>query len=151
MRLITISTEYNVIAVFNCTGERILMCKRRKNPYQGLFNLVGGKIESNEDGFHAAYRELEEETGILSNDIQLMHFMDFTYYLTDIKVEVYVGCLLHEVHVHGDENELVWVEGNENFFDTSKFAGEGNIGHIMKNVALFKETISNRHERIIEK
>ena len=32
---------YNVIAVFNENADKMLMCKRRKNPYKGLSNLVG--------------------------------------------------------------------------------------------------------------
>ena len=55
---------YNVIAVFNEDADKWLMCKRRKNPYKGLSNLVGGKIEQGEDGLGVAYRELQEETGI---------------------------------------------------------------------------------------
>lgn len=47
----------------------MLMCKRRKNPFQGRFNFVGGKIEDGEDGLTAAYRELEEETTITKERI----------------------------------------------------------------------------------
>ena len=32
----------------------------------GLYNLVGGKIEPGEESAHAAYRELQEETGIVA-------------------------------------------------------------------------------------
>ena len=28
-------------------------------------------------------------------------------------------------------NKLYWMETNENFFDTEKFAGNGNIGHML--------------------
>lgn len=31
----------NLVLVFNRGLSRILTCKRRKAPYQGLFNLVG--------------------------------------------------------------------------------------------------------------
>ena len=55
---------YNVIAVFSENADKVLMCKRRKNPYKGLSNFVGGKIEESENGLDAAYRELEEETTI---------------------------------------------------------------------------------------
>ena len=135
------NTEFNIIAIFDSRCENILMCKRRKNPYKGLYNLVGGKIESDEDGLSAAYRELEEETSISKNDIILTHLMDFTYYLPSIKVEVYVGRLNKKVNVHGEENELEWIEKNQNFFDTSKFAGEGNIGHIMEHILLSRELL----------
>ena len=136
--------EFNVIAVFDTSGEHILMCKRRKNPYKGLYNLVGGKIQSGENGLNAAYRELEEETSISKNDIILTHLMDFTYYLPNIRVEVYVGRLNKAVAVCGDENDLEWMEINQNFFDISRFAGEGNIGHIMEHICLSKELLLNK-------
>ena len=55
---------YNVVWVFNLTLDKALFCKRHKEPYKGLYNLVGGKIETNEDNLAAAYRELQEEAGI---------------------------------------------------------------------------------------
>ena len=119
----------NVIWVFNPTADKVLMCKRHKQPYKGLYNLVGGKIDAGESGLTAAYRELQEETGI--TDIKLHHLMDFTYFMKDsCRVEVYFGKLPHDVAVCGDEKELVWLGINEDFFDMTKFAGEGNIGHI---------------------
>jgi 8-oxo-dGTP diphosphatase len=121
----------NAIWVFNPTSEKVLMCIRRKDPYKGLLNLVGGKIKSGEDGLTAAYRKLQEETGIA--DIKLHHLMDFTYFLKDAcRVEIYVGKLDREVEVYGDENELIWIDVDESFFDKTRFAGEGNIGHILE-------------------
>lgn len=69
---------YNVIAVFSPDRTKILMCRRVKDPYKGLYNMVGGKIESGEDGYTAAYRELFEETGITNDDIRITHLMTFT-------------------------------------------------------------------------
>ena len=123
---------YNIIVIFNKNGDKILLCKRRnKNPYKGLFNFVGGKIEENENGLDAAYRELEEETSITKSDITLSHFMDFTYYFEDLYLEVYVGKLNRNINVYGTENLLYWSPLNVNFFDTNQYAGDGNIGHIM--------------------
>lgn len=101
--------ELNVIWVFNPTADKVLFCKRHKEPYKGLYNLVGGKIEYGEAGLEAAYRELREETGI--TDIKLVHLMDFTYFLAGAcRVEVYVCRLTHEVDVYGDEKELMWFD-----------------------------------------
>ena len=61
--------KLNVILVYNEDKSKILMCKREKEPYKGMFNLVGGKLEDGETELEGAYRELEEETGITSSDI----------------------------------------------------------------------------------
>lgn len=127
---------YNLIVVFNETADRMLMCKRKKDPYKDLFNFVGGKINAGEDGLHAAYRELWEETTITGDDIFLTHLMDFTYCVDECYVEVYVGRLKHDVTVRGEENDLFWSELDMDFFDPKQYAGEGNIGHIMMHVEM---------------
>jgi 8-oxo-dGTP diphosphatase len=119
----------------------LLMCKRKKAPYIGLLNLVGGKIEPDEAGMHAAYRELWEETGISEADIRLTHMMDFTYHMYNCYVEVYVGRLKHSVVVQGDENDLFWSDLNHNFFDVNEYAGEGNIGHIIETIKRYSDKI----------
>lgn len=132
---------YNAIAVFNENATEILLCKRRRNPYKGLFNFVGGKIKENEDGMDAAYRELEEETGITRKDIVLSHLMDFTYYLDGCYLEIYVGKINKPVKVHGDENELFWSSLDKDFFDAAQYAGEGNIGHMMMHIAMHRQEL----------
>jgi len=124
----------NVIWIFSPDATKVLMCKRHKEPYMGLYNLVGGKIEPGENGLAAAYRELLEETGI--SDIKLSHLLDFTYFMSNIRLEVYVGQLERETEVSGDEKELVWLNVSEDFFDMMKFAGEGNIGHIYEQIKI---------------
>ncbi len=128
---------YNCIMVYSENSEKLLFCKRRKDPYQGLYNLVGGKIEIGEGGFDAAYRELKEETGIDRSHIQLYHMMDFTYYNQDCYVEVYAGKLTEDITLYEEEHPLEWLDLKENFFDSSRFAGEGNIGHMVEQVKLF--------------
>ena len=132
---------YNAIVVFNESADKMLMCKRRRNPYKGLSNFVGGKIEENETGLDAAYRELEEETSITKNDIILSHLMDFTYHFGNCYLEVYVGKLNKVIAVNGDENDLYWSELDHNFFDATQYAGEGNIGHIMMHVEMFRDKL----------
>ncbi|MHC8521093.1 NUDIX hydrolase [Rossellomorea sp. H39__3] len=56
--------RYNLIVIFNESMDRVLLCRRRKDPYQGLSNFIGGKIEEGESGQAAAYREMEEESGL---------------------------------------------------------------------------------------
>lgn len=129
---------YNVIVVYNENADKILMCKRKKDPYKGLANFVGGKIEKNENGLDAAYRELEEETTITKDDIMLLHIMDFTYYIENYYLEVYVGKLNKIVDVNGTENKLFWSTLDNNFFDETQYAGEENIGHIVQHIETLK-------------
>ena len=131
----------NVIVVFDKNLEKTLMCKRTKEPYIGMYNLVGGKIEKENDGLNEAYRELEEETGISKNDIILTSLMNFEYKLQDMELEVYVGKLNKEVKLVEEINKLFWIDKNDNFFDVEKYAGEGNIGHMLKHVEIYKDEV----------
>lgn len=136
---------YNCIVVYNQEMTKLLFCKRVKDPYKGLYNLVGGKIENGEDGFAAAYRELEEETGIRREHILLYHMMDFTYYNQDCYVEVYVGTLNGVVKLSEEVHPLSWLNVTENFYSMEKFAGEGNIGHIVENIKCYGVGTKQEH------
>lgn len=126
----------NVIVIFNKDFEKTLMCKRTKEPYMGMYNLVGGKIEKENDGLNEAYRELEEETNITKKDVSLVHFMNLTYSKWNKELEVYYGILNKEVELIEEVNKLEWVPINDNFFDMNKYAGEGNIGHIIEEIKI---------------
>lgn len=132
---------FNVILVFNKEEDKLLMCYRKKDPYKGLYNLVGGKIEDGEDFLESAYRELEEETAITNNDITLTHVMDFTYILYNFTLKVYAGKLNKDVKLVEEANKLYWRDINDNFFDMSVYAGEGNIGHMLENVLINRDKI----------
>ena len=133
--------KLNVILVYNKEEDKILMCKREKAPYKGKLNLVGGKVEQNEDELHAAYRELREETGITDKDITLTHIMNFQYKMKDMELEVYAGKLNKNVDLIEELNKLYWIDKNENFFDLEKYAGEGNIGHMVQQVEIYKDKV----------
>ena len=128
--------KYNVIVIFSKDMKRTLMCKRTKNPYKGMLNLVGGKIEKDNDGLNEAYRELKEETNVDNTDIKLTHFMNIEYIVYDKLIEVYYGILNKEVELIEEVNKLEWIDINDNFFDMTKYAGEGNIGHIIEEIKM---------------
>ena len=132
--------KMNVIVVFDNKLENTLMCKRTKEPYMGMYNLVGGKIEKENDGLNEAYRELEEETNIKKKDIDLIHFMNLTYTKWNKELEVYYGILKNEVELIEEVNKLEWVSVNDNFFDMNRYAGEGNIGHIIEEIKIDLKT-----------
>lgn len=129
----------NVIAVFNKDLTKTLMCKRTKEPYKNLYNFVGGKIEK-DNSIEEAYRELYEETNISEKDIDITHLMDIFYYKEAMELEIYYGIIKNKVKLIEEVNKLEWIDMKENFFDYNKFAGEGNIGHIMLQI---KKDINN--------
>lgn len=129
--------KYNVVVVFDKNFENTLMCKRTKEPYKGMYNLVGGKIEKENDGLNEAYRELYEETNISNEDISLEHFMNIEYISFDKMIEVYYGILNKEVQLIEEVNKLEWVKIDDNFFNMNKYAGEGNIGHIIEEIKIY--------------
>lgn len=123
--------KYNLIVVYDEIEENILMCERKKEPYKGKLNLVGGKVEIGEDELESAYRELKEETGITSDDIKITHLMNFQYMVQDKEVQVFIGKLNKKVKLIEEVNKLLWIPKESNFYDLERFAGEGNIWHMI--------------------
>ena len=126
---------YNCIVVLNRDKSEALFCVRKKDPYKGRYNFVGGKVELGEESEAAAYRELEEETGLTRRQIRLYRLMDIRYYYQEFDLELYVGKLNDEVLLREEKNPLLWLPLTEDFTDKDRFAGEQNIAHIM-NVAM---------------
>lgn len=133
--------KVNIILVFNKEEDKILMCKRKKDPFKGKLNFVGGKVEPNEDELHAAYRELEEETGITKDDITLTNLMNFEYKISGTELEAYAGKLNKDVRLKEELNSLYWISKDEDFNNLDKFAGEGNILNMLKQVEIFKDKL----------
>ncbi len=97
----------NLILVFNPGMSKILVCKRKKPHYSGLYNLVGGKAKENESPLEAAYRELEEETAIHQKDIKLLHLMDMAYHLHGRVLEVFAGRFNSNDSVKSEETPVI--------------------------------------------
>ena len=129
--------KFNLIVVFSTNLKQVLFCKRAKEPYKGMYNFVGGKIEEGETNEEAAYRELFEETGISRNDIELDHFMDLNYFKYNNNLQVYYGIIKHEVELIEEKNKLEWVPINDELLDNSKFAGNYNIPHILRQIKVY--------------
>lgn len=129
--------KLNLIVLFNETLNKTLFCIRAKEPYKGMYNFVGGKVEENETNEEAAYRELFEETGISNKDVKLDHFMDLNYFKYENNLQVYYGILKHEVNLVEEKNKLEWVAINDELLDNSKFAGNYNIPHIIRQIKVY--------------
>ena len=61
---------------------------------------------------------------------------NLTYTKWDKELEVYYGILKNDVRLIEEVNKLEWIPINDNFFDMSKYAGEGNIWHIIEEIKI---------------
>ncbi len=138
----------NCIVVFNKDKDRILFCKRVKDPFAGRLNFVGGKVEKGESSGDAAYRELYEETGITRSQIRLFRLMDITYYHQAFVLEMYVGMLSEDVELREEKNPLLWLPLTEDYTDRERFAGEQNIAHIINVAMLYPIPAESRRMKI---
>ena len=99
-------------------NEKILLLKREKEPYRGLWSLPGGKVKKDEHVSQAAIRELMEESGLnceieeylgyisehlIESSIIKEHFLIHAYKLSS------AGTSTKE----GVEGELKWFNLNE--------------------------------------
>ena len=132
--------SYNLCFVLNKDETKLLMGFRSKDPYKGLYNLLGGKIELGEDPLESAYRELEEESGISKSDIKMVPFMDYVWHQLNMEMKVFIGRLNYDVELRKEIHELHWIDISENFYNMKRFAGEGNIGHM---VEIYNQTREN--------
>ena len=135
--------KLNLIIVFNEKLDEVLFCIRAKEPYKGMYNFVGGKVEEGEENDDAAYRELFEETGISKNDIELDHFMDLNYFKYENNLQVYYGILRNKVTLVEEKNKLEWVKINDELLDIEKFAGNYNIPHMITQIKVYLESKEN--------
>lgn len=75
-----------VIAVISDQNRGILLSKRLDHVHQGgLWEFPGGKVEPNEEPFHAISRELQEELGITVT--QATHWFDFEHVYDQLSIQ----------------------------------------------------------------
>lgn len=131
--------KLNLIVVFNKELDEGLFCIRAKEPYKGLYNFVGGKVEEGETDEDSAYRELFEETGISNKDIKLDYFMDIKYFKYENYIQVFYGILKRKVNLVEEKNKLEWIKLDDRMLDCTKFAGNYNIPHIVRQIKAYLE------------
>ncbi|MBN1520971.1 MAG: NUDIX hydrolase, partial [Candidatus Aureabacteria bacterium] len=64
------------IIVFEKKRKKVLLIRRKKEPYRGAWALPGGYVEIEEPARTSALRELKEETGIEAGDLDFFHYYD---------------------------------------------------------------------------
>lgn len=93
-------------------NNHLLLQKRMKKPFKGLWNAPGGKVEAFESPIEACKREIQEETGL---DLDNVNFRGIITVTNAHQKRSDVLMLFHAKEVSGsicssDEGEVAWVE-----------------------------------------
>ncbi len=99
----------NISIIFK--NNSILMFIRDREPFKGLYNCPGGKLEKYDlSNLTGAYRELFEETNITTSDITLELYGTFKVDQNTL-LDVYVGDLLNSnVKLISEGAILEWID-----------------------------------------
>ena len=81
----------------------------------------------------------------------LKHSLNVYYHMYDLELEVFVGKLNKDVEVVDEVNHLVWMDKTDNFFDAEKYAGEGNIGHMLLNVDMYEQELFGPQKELVKR
>jgi mutator protein MutT len=96
-------------------SQGLLLVRRDKDPGKGLWSIPGGIIEVGETQHHAILREVEEETGIKSEIIEMVDTFDLIIEDTQNRVKFHfvlnhylVRALSSSIRPESPEGEVKW-------------------------------------------
>lgn len=134
--------EYVVGFVFDEDFSHVLMIDRSKDPYQGLMNGIGGKVEPGEAPLTAMIREFNEEAFPLCGSIyKLLQIVDLHFPNTGTVLHCYAiqVSMSHSSvlsWVIKDEGEVIWLDRLHSpwLMDVTSpyLAGDGNIPWLLR-------------------
>ena len=67
--------------------------------------------------------------------------MNFDYPFQDMQLQVYIGKIKKQIELVEEVNQLFWIEINSDFWNLDKFAGDGNIWHMIKYADNYKNEL----------
>lgn len=106
-----------VVAAIIMKDNKILIAKRKKGEFAGMYEFPGGKIEKNESGEEALIREIQEE---LEAPITIeQYFMNVNYQYPNfiLDMDCYL-CTLNDNHMKLNDHSMVkWINLDEKNID----------------------------------
>jgi len=131
--------RYVVTFILNKTKDKVLLIKRKKPPYIGKYNGIGGKIEGDETIQECCIRETFEEIGIkIDNPIHLVtHIYPETIGFNNRNIELNVFYdILDEVPIEENyEGSFHWMNiGFAEDFENKELAGYANISIFIREI-----------------
>lgn len=124
--------EYVLALVFDESHKNLILMKRKKDPYNGLLNGIGGKVDPGETHFEAMKREFTEEVGFENPYLEHLVTLSFPFE----HLHVYYARVKHQPILIKENHEGIydWHEIEDSFFDmnNTELAGEGNLPYFIK-------------------
>lgn len=106
-----------VVAAIIMKDNKILIAKRKKGEFAGMYEFPGGKIEKNESGEEALIREIQEE---LEASITIeQYFMNVNYQYPNfiLDMDCYL-CTLNDNHMKLNDHSMIkWINLDEKNID----------------------------------
>ncbi|MDG0842499.1 NUDIX hydrolase [Staphylococcus equorum] len=98
------------VCAINLDNQVILVRQFRKPAEKTLLEIPAGKLEINEERESAAKRELEEETGYIAEDLELITEMYGSPGFSNEKISIYLAKDLKIGEMNLDDDEFIEIE-----------------------------------------
>jgi ADP-ribose pyrophosphatase len=90
---------------------KVLLVRQYRYPYaESIYEIPAGKLDKGEEPIKTAIRELEEEGGLIAEDLKLLYVMYPSPGYTNEKIYIYQALSAKETTAHLDEGEYLDVE-----------------------------------------
>lgn len=121
------------VAVLAVMDKKIILVRQFRKPHdEVLYELPAGKLEPGEDPYECAIREMEEETGMIPENLKLMLTIYTTPGFSSEKLYIYKADEFKQGEICRDKDE---------FMDVSHFDIEEVTAMIMNNSIKDAKTI----------
>ena len=90
---------------------KVLLVRQYRYPYaESIYEIPAGKLDKGEEPIKTAIRELEEEGGLIAEELKLLYVMYPSPGYTNEKIYIYQALSAKETTAHLDEGEYLDVE-----------------------------------------
>ena len=90
---------------------KVLLVRQYRYPYaESIYEIPAGKLDNGEEPIKTAIRELEEEGGLVAEELKLLYVMYPSPGYTNEKIYIYQALSAYETQAHLDDGEFLDVE-----------------------------------------
>ena len=90
---------------------KVLLVRQYRYPYaESIYEIPAGKLDKGEEPMKTAIRELEEEGGLVADELKLLYVMYPSPGYTNEKIYIYQALSAHETEARLDEGEYLDAE-----------------------------------------